>query len=178
VDRCLHFDPAELSLHIAGASLVLGDQIHALHHDPVPIWISAHLPFVAVDLEATDDAMYRTSHFSFVATARCRIASSNDFNCITLLDPFHITLSNDRLQDLGCQRKDPSSFRVPQLVQDYGSIVIEPDVGTVGTSYFPGCTHNDCSDHISLFDRSSRRRTLDRSHNDIAHAAITPRRAT
>ena len=67
---------------------------------------------------------------------------------------------------------------LPCDIDQHGRVVIELDVAAVRPAVFLRCPHDDRANNIALFDAGVRLRLLDGGDDDVADAAILPRRAT
>src|SRR6478672_2728036 len=110
---------------------------------------------------------------------------------ITLtVSPFLIlTLISEHLR---CQRDDPHEPLVAQLaahgaedaraarlavgLEDHRGVLVEADVGTVGTAALLDGAHDDGLDDVALLDVAARDRVLDGGDDDVADAGVAPTR--
>src|SRR5689334_12482018 len=73
--------------------------------------------------------------------------------------------------------EDAGSPRLAIGLEDHGGVLVEADVGTVGTPALLHGPHDHGLDHVTLFDVAARDRVLDRGDDDVADAGVAPTRA-
>jgi hypothetical protein len=80
VNGRLTLDPANLRPHIAGAALMLDDQVDTLYDYPVIGSISSHLPVNPIDFIAVDHAVDRAAHCSALTPGSGSILTDHHLN--------------------------------------------------------------------------------------------------
>jgi hypothetical protein len=194
MDRSLTLDPANLRPYIACAPLVLDDEVNTLHHQPVLVMVPLLTHVMPIDPVSRDHAVDGPLEPLPFTPGSSGISAGDDFYQIALFYPFHSALLTTRSQHFGCQRNDlhktsfaqfpshwsknTSPLGILLLIQDNSGIIIELDMGPIGTAYFFRRAHDDGPHHITLFHRSPRRSPFDRSHDLVADTTVSARRTT
>src|SRR6266542_2432638 len=76
------------------------------------------------------------------------------------------------ITQLACDRpEDARPARVRTLRQDHCSVVVEADVGAVGSAILLRRSNDHRPDDFTLLDSAARRRLLHRAHDDVADVA-------
>jgi hypothetical protein len=144
---------------------VLRDEVHALDDDAV-----------LGDEHLDDLALLAAVSAAGLAAAR------DDLHEVTLLDVGH------DLDNLRCQRDDLHELPVAKLatdrsedtgaagvtvvLEDHRGVLIELDVGAVGTTGLLDGADDDGLDHIALLDVAARDRVLDGRDDDVTEAGV------
>src|SRR3954447_10019894 len=82
-------------------------------------------------------------------------------------EPLLPQLAPDRAEDAG-------ATGVTAVTDDHGCVLVEADVGTVGTPTLLHGTDDDGLDDVTLLHRATRDGVLDGRHDDVTDAGVAP----
>ena len=74
--------------------------------------------------------------------------------------------------------EDAGAARLAVVLEDDGGVLVEADVGAVGTAALLDGAHDDGLDDVALLDVATGDRVLDGGDDDVADAGVAPTRAT